>query len=93
VKETMEKGDKIRFKKNNINYGQDFSWSHYGIPTNKEFEVTIFVGKDAVRLKAPGFGELKGDYGCGQICVRLKDIEKYCDTNDKRCPACGHQLY
>lgn len=69
----------MRFKKNDIVYGQDFR-SHKGIPHNVEFQASD-AGDDFFTIRAPGYGGKP--YRNGAIIVYYKDIVEVMNALDQ----------
>lgn len=67
-------------KKNNILWGQDFSYFTGNAPADVKFELHEFINNERVTLRAYGYGIIGHDsksYGNGAICVDIQDIIKY----------------
>jgi hypothetical protein len=72
----IKKGDKIIID-GKVHYGQDFQ---FGADEFKDIVWTVetFInGRTRVSLSAPGYGELKGEYGNGRIFVSKKYFKHF----------------
>lgn len=69
---------RVKFKKNNIIYGQDFS-TYQGIPENVILDVHV-LNEEKLILKGYGYGDLEsktGDaYGNGSMYISVKNYKK-----------------
>lgn len=66
-------------------YFQDFHWGRWPEEyAHVEFDVTPFGGKGDVKLVAPGFGVIGGDYGCGAVHI---DGNDWCKAHQLQDPA------